>query len=308
MPAMLDSRFARAVIYMCAHSPDGAMGIIINQRAPNIDFNELLEQLNIVPSEERISLPNSLHAMAVHLGGPVETGRGFVLHSADYFKAESTLPIDEAVCLTATVDILRDIAKGSGPDKALLALGGRTILDHVIERARPQVSALALNANGDPARFGRFGLPVIADVGEGHAGPLAGVLTGLEWAAAEMPDCAWVATFASDAPFLAPDLVARLREAVERDGADMACASSAGRHHPVFGLWPVALAGALRHAVIDEAIRKVDVWTARYGLAVADFAAAPLDPFFNANRPDDLVEAEALLTRLEATSARDTDG
>jgi len=123
MPAMLDSRFARAVIYMCAHPADGAMGLIVNQRAPNIDFAELLEQLNIVPSEERISLPSSLHAMAVHLGGAVETGRGFVLHSADYFKAESTLPIDEAVCLTATVDILRDIAKGSGPDKALLALG-----------------------------------------------------------------------------------------------------------------------------------------------------------------------------------------
>lgn len=123
MPAMGDPRFARAVIYMCAHSADGAMGIIINQRAPNISFTELLEQLNIVPPQDRISLPSSLGAMAVHLGGPVETGRGFVLHSADYFKAESTLPIDESVCLTATIDILRDIAKGSGPDKALLALG-----------------------------------------------------------------------------------------------------------------------------------------------------------------------------------------
>lgn len=99
------------------------MGIIINQRAPNISFTELLEQLNIVPTEDRISLPQSLGTMAVHLGGPVETGRGFVLHSADYFKAESTLPIDESVCLTATIDILRDIAKGSGPNKALLALG-----------------------------------------------------------------------------------------------------------------------------------------------------------------------------------------
>jgi len=123
MPAMGDPRFARAVIYMCAHSADGAMGIIINQRAPNIDFTELLEQLNIVPPQDRIRLPTGLHAMAVHLGGPVETGRGFVLHSADYFKAESTLPIDESVCLTATIDILRDIAKGTGPDKALLALG-----------------------------------------------------------------------------------------------------------------------------------------------------------------------------------------
>jgi putative transcriptional regulator len=123
MPAMGDPRFARSVIYLCAHSADGAMGIIINQRAPNISFTELLEQLNIVPAEDRISLPSALHAMAVHLGGPVETGRGFVLHSADYFKAESTLPIDESVCLTATIDILRDIAKGTGPDKALLALG-----------------------------------------------------------------------------------------------------------------------------------------------------------------------------------------
>jgi putative transcriptional regulator len=123
MPAMGDPRFARSVIYMCAHSPEGAMGIIINQRAPNISFTELLAQLNIVPPEDRIRLPSQLHAMAVHFGGPVETGRGFVLHSADYFKAESTLPIDESVCLTATIDILRDIAKGTGPDKALLALG-----------------------------------------------------------------------------------------------------------------------------------------------------------------------------------------
>ena len=123
MPAMGDPRFSRSVIYLCAHSSEGAMGIIINQRAPNISFTELLEQLNIVPPEDRIALPMGLSAMAVHLGGPVETGRGFVLHSADYFKEESTLPIDGLVCLTATVDILRDIAKGAGPDKALLALG-----------------------------------------------------------------------------------------------------------------------------------------------------------------------------------------
>jgi len=123
MPSMGDPRFARAVIYMCAHSADGAMGIIINQRAPNINFTELLEQLNIVPPQDRIRLPSGLRGMGVHLGGPVETGRGFVLHSSDYFKPESTLPIDESVCLTATIDILRDIAKGMGPNKALLALG-----------------------------------------------------------------------------------------------------------------------------------------------------------------------------------------
>ena len=123
MPSMGDPRFSRSVIYVCAHSSEGAMGIIINQRAPNISFAELLEQLKIVPTEDRISLPSAMNAMDVYLGGPVETGRGFVLHSADYFKADSTLPINDSVCLTATIDILRDIAKGSGPTQALLALG-----------------------------------------------------------------------------------------------------------------------------------------------------------------------------------------
>lgn len=123
MPAMGDERFLRSVIYLCAHSSEGAMGIVINQQASNISFTELLNQLNIASDEDRISLPESLDSMAVHFGGPVETGRGFVLHSADYFKDESTLPIDESMCLTATIDILRDIARGNGPDKALLALG-----------------------------------------------------------------------------------------------------------------------------------------------------------------------------------------
>ncbi len=131
-----------------------------------------------------------------------------------------------------------------GGDKALRTLGGETILARVIARARPQVGALALNANGDAARFKAYQLPVIADVIEGFAGPLAGVLTGMEWAARSAPECPWVASFATDAPFLPGDLIARLLRAVERDGADMACAASAGRHHPVFGLWPVRLAGA----------------------------------------------------------------
>ncbi len=122
MPAMVDPRFARAVIYMCAHSPDGAMGIVLNQRAPHITFPKLLEQLDIeIPSSGAITLP--LDKMAVHFGGPVETGRGFVLHTSDYYVADSTLPIDESVCLTATIDILRAIASGSGPTRSLLALG-----------------------------------------------------------------------------------------------------------------------------------------------------------------------------------------
>ena len=123
MPAMSDPRFSRSVIYLCAHSADGAMGIIVNQRAPHISFSELLEQLNIVPAEERIDASQALGGMPVHVGGPVETGRGFVLHSADYYAEDSTLPIDEGVCLTATIDILRAIADGQGPHQALLALG-----------------------------------------------------------------------------------------------------------------------------------------------------------------------------------------
>jgi molybdopterin-guanine dinucleotide biosynthesis protein A len=183
-----------------------------------------------------------------------------------------------------------------GGDKCLRALGGGTILEHVIARAAPQVRALLLNANGDPGRFSDFGLPVAADLIAGFAGPLAGVLTGMAWARVELPDCPWIATIATDTPFFPNDLVARLLAAVEREDADLACASSGGRAHPVFGLWPVRLADDLRRAMTDQAIRKVDVWTARYRLALVDFPTEPIDPFFNTNRPDDLAEAERLLT------------
>src|SRR5262245_11030760 len=122
MPIMTDKRFARSVIYMCAHSAEGAMGLIINQRASHISFSELLKQLSIVPdSPDDVEI--ELADMYVHVGGPVETGRGFVLHSADYYAADSTLPIDDGVSLTATIDILKAIAGGKGPDRAILALG-----------------------------------------------------------------------------------------------------------------------------------------------------------------------------------------
>jgi len=183
-----------------------------------------------------------------------------------------------------------------GGDKNLRTLGGRTILERIIATARPQVGPLVLNANGDPARFAAFGLPVAADVVEGYAGPLAGVLTGLEWARANALGCQWVASFATDAPFIPGDLVARLVAAVEREGADLACARSGGQDHPVFGLWPVRLADDLRRAMVEEDMRKVDRWTARYRLAIADFATDPVDPFFNTNRPEDLDEAERLLS------------
>lgn len=182
-----------------------------------------------------------------------------------------------------------------GGDKCLRDLGGRPILAHIIDRARPQVAALVLNANGDPARFAAFGLPVAADPIPDFAGPLAGVLAGLDWAAAHTPQCRFVASFAGDAPFLPRDLVARLVAEVEGRGADLACAASAGQAHPVFGLWPVDLREALRRAMIDEQIHKVDLWTGRYKLAQVEFPADPVDPFFNANRPEDLAAAERLL-------------
>ena len=123
MPAMTDERFERAVIYVCAHSTEGAMGIIVNQPAANIKFPDLLVQLEVIPATERIELPTEAEGVKVLKGGPVETGRGFVLHSADFFIENSTLPIDEGVCLTATLDILKAIARGSGPHSAILALG-----------------------------------------------------------------------------------------------------------------------------------------------------------------------------------------
>ncbi|HXD44119.1 MAG TPA: YqgE/AlgH family protein [Pseudolabrys sp.] len=123
MPAMSDERFARAVIYVCAHSPEGAMGIVVNQPAQNIKFPDLLVQLEVIPAAERIQLPVSAETVKVLKGGPVETGRGFVLHSADFFIENSTLPIDEGICLTATLDILKAIARGTGPHDAILALG-----------------------------------------------------------------------------------------------------------------------------------------------------------------------------------------
>jgi molybdopterin-guanine dinucleotide biosynthesis protein A len=185
-----------------------------------------------------------------------------------------------------------------GGDKCLRTLWGRPILAHVIERARPQVAALVLNANGDPARFAGFGLPVAADVVEGFAGPLAGVLTGMAWTRAQRPDCPWIVTIATDTPFFPGDLVARMLSAIAQAEADLACAASGGRAHPVFGLWPVRLADQLRAAMVDEGVRKVDVWTARWRLIEVTFPAARIDPFFNTNHPEDLAEAERLLRHV----------
>ena len=182
-----------------------------------------------------------------------------------------------------------------GGDKTLRLLGGIPLLERVIERLRPQIDALVLNANGDPARFARCALPVVPDSVPGFAGPLAGVLAGLDWAATHRSDCHYVVSVATDAPFLPADLVVRLAEGLDEAGADLSCAASGGRSHPVFGLWPVRLRDDLRGALVDQGIRKVDLWTARHKLATVPFSDQPVDPFFNANRPEDFAAAEALL-------------
>jgi molybdopterin-guanine dinucleotide biosynthesis protein A len=175
-----------------------------------------------------------------------------------------------------------------GGDKGLLALGDSTILGHVIDRLHPQVAGLALNANGDPARFDALGLPVIADSIAGFAGPLSGVLAGLDWAADQ--GASHIVTAAADTPFLPCDLVPRLQLAGGDQG--LALAASPGGRQPTFGLWPVALREDLR-AALQGGLRKVVLWSNTHGAGTAEF---PDDTaFFNVNTPDDLARAQALL-------------
>ena len=181
-----------------------------------------------------------------------------------------------------------------GGDKSLRELGGRTILTRVIARLEPQCECLLLSANGDPLRFASFGLPVVADEVSHHPGPLAGILAGLDWAAAHRPNAQWILSAPGDCPFLPRDLVVRLRQAVSAQGAELAVAASQGRSHPVVGLWKVALREALREALVVEGLRKVQGWTGRHRVATVAWPAEPLDPFFNVNTIEDLAEAERL--------------
>jgi molybdopterin-guanine dinucleotide biosynthesis protein A len=178
-----------------------------------------------------------------------------------------------------------------GGDKALIVLGGRTLLDRAVERLSPQVDAVVINANDDPARFGSA-LPVIPDLDDSRAGPLAGVLAGLDHA--QRQGASHIVTVAVDTPFFPRDLVARLREAATERAVPLACAKTGERTHPVFGLWPVSLAEDLR-AAMGDGMRRVDRWTASHGCAEAVFEPVPFDPFFNVNTPEDLTEAEGLL-------------
>lgn len=183
-----------------------------------------------------------------------------------------------------------------GGDKALLPLGGRPMLAHVIERLRPQCHALALSANGDARRFAAFALPVVADERPDFSGPLAGLLAGLEHARSRL-EIADVLTLPGDTPFPPGDLVARLHEARRAAGAEIAVARSGGREHHLAALWPASLGEALRSALFDEGLRKVGAFASRYRLAHADWSIEPFDPFFNVNTPEDLRQAETLLSR-----------
>jgi len=182
-----------------------------------------------------------------------------------------------------------------GVDKGLLPLAGRPMIARAIERLRPQCGALAISANGDPARFAAFGLPILADDPADSAGPLAGVLAGLEHCARAAPSITHVATLPADAPFAPHDFVARLHQARRASGAAIAVAASAGRRHHVAALWPAALAAELRRALTQEGLRKVEDFAARSSVAVAEWSCEPVDPFFNVNTADDRAHAEALI-------------
>ncbi len=191
-------------------------------------------------------------------------------------------------------------ADGQPADKPLRLLAGRSLLSHAIDAVRPQVAAMVLNANGDPARFAAFGLEVIADDMPDHPGPLAGILSGMRWAASR--GFADVLSVPTDTPFLPGDLVTRLNTARRNAGTPLACAGSGGWTHPVIGLWPVSLADTLAEALRDG-MRKIDRWTAQHGCATADFEIAGHDPFFNVNTPDDLAEAEKIAELVWGESA-----
>ena len=179
-----------------------------------------------------------------------------------------------------------------GGDKAMIRIGRETILQRALARLSPQCAGMVINANGDPARFASFRLPVVADDVAGFAGPLAGLLAGLDWLAANAPAASWLVSVPGDCPFLPGDLVHRLHAARDAAGVPLACAKSGDWRHPVVGLWPVGLRDDLRHALVEEGLRKIEVWTARHGVGIAEWPAEPVDPFFNVNTPQDAEQAQ----------------
>jgi molybdopterin-guanine dinucleotide biosynthesis protein A len=191
-----------------------------------------------------------------------------------------------------------------GGDKAFIEIGGVAILERALARLRPACADVIINANGELGRFARFGAPVVTDSVPDFAGPLAGILSGLDWAAQHSPATAWLVSAPGDCPFLPDDLVPRLHAARHAAGTLLACAKSQGRVHPVVGLWPVALREEMRRALVDEGLRKVELFASRHGVAVAEWPATPIDPFFNVNTPEDVAEAERFARTEEALTAR----
>jgi molybdopterin-guanine dinucleotide biosynthesis protein A len=181
-----------------------------------------------------------------------------------------------------------------GGDKPMRAIAGRSMLQRLIDRVAPQCDGLVINANGDATRFAAFDLPVIPDNVADFPGPLAGILAGLDWAAVHRPDVRWLLSVPGDCPFLPRDLAERLHRALREDDAQMAVASSAGQTQHVVSLWDVGLRDDLRSALVDEQLRQVGRFMARYRLSTVDWPVEPIDPFFNANTTDDLTEAERL--------------
>ncbi len=180
-----------------------------------------------------------------------------------------------------------------GGDKARIKIGKSTIIDRVLATLSGQCTDIIINANGDPARFADTGCIVVPDNVPGFAGPLAGILAGLDWLAAQNNGVEWLVSVPGDCPFLPDDLVERLHAARRQMGAGvpLACARSGEWRHPVVGLWPLALRDNLRKALVDEDLRKIEVWTARHGVAIADWPDQPIDPFFNVNTPEDAARA-----------------
>jgi molybdenum cofactor guanylyltransferase len=184
-----------------------------------------------------------------------------------------------------------------GVDKALLMLGGETLIARTVARAKPQVGQLLINANGEPSRFAAFGLLVIEDRIGGFLGPLAGILSGLEWMRANRPDANWLATFSCDCPFFPRDLVERLIAKAQSENATVAVAASGGRHHPVFAVWSAKLPVTTQSVLVDQGLRKMDDFVARFANTQLNFPSGPVDPFFNINTLDDLSRAEDLLAK-----------
>lgn len=181
-----------------------------------------------------------------------------------------------------------------GGDKARIRIGDTTILQRVLACVAPQCRGVIINANGDPARFADTGLAVVADSVPDFAGPLAGILAGLDWAAAHAPEAKWLLSVPGDCPFLPHDLITRLHGARDAVGTPLACARSGEWRHPVVGLWPTSLRENLRRAIVDEGLHKIELWTARHGVAIAEWPDTPVDPFFNVNTPDDVARATAI--------------